>query len=123
MLVTVSECNCTLPDTVVYDVSALSWVINWPSDNVKRHVYFATFKPFVCKALQVGNVTLVFDRNYVGSEKTSMRMQRAGPSRVHKLTPDVPTPSKQVTLSVTQNKIQLNVGRVLDQSEFLSKSH
>ena len=102
MLVTVSERNCPLPDTVVYDVSALSWVIDWPSDKVKRRVHFDTFQIFVCKALQVGNVTLVFDRYYVGSEKTPMQMQRTGPSRVHKLTPDMPTPSKQVTLSLTQ---------------------
>ena len=35
-------------------------------------------------------------------------MQRAGSSRVHDLTPDMPTQSRQVTLSVTRNKMQLS---------------
>ncbi len=105
---TVSERNCPAADTVIYDVSALLWVIGWPSDRVKLHVYVAAFQTFVCTALQVGNVTLVFDRYYDCSIKTSTRMQRAGSSRVHNLTPDMPTPSKQVIMSVTKNKVPLN---------------
>ena len=34
--VTVSECNCPIQNTIIYDVSALLWVINWPLD--KLHV-------------------------------------------------------------------------------------
>ena len=31
--VTVSERNCPIQNTIIYDVSALLWVINWPLDN------------------------------------------------------------------------------------------
>ncbi|KAG1669737.1 hypothetical protein GQR58_017266 [Nymphon striatum] len=34
--VTISDRNCPIPDTVIYDVSALLWVLTWPSD--KLHV-------------------------------------------------------------------------------------
>ena len=35
-------------------------------------------------------------------------MQRAGSSRVHKLTQEMPAPAKSVILTNTKNKIQLN---------------
>ncbi len=43
MQVTVSERNCPEADTVIYDVSALLWVIGWPSDRVKL--------PCVCRCI------------------------------------------------------------------------
>ena len=104
--VAISERNCHIPDTVIYDVSALLWVLNWPSD--KLHVYVDSFLLFVHEALQKSNVTLVFDRYFPNSTKNFTRMQRAGSSRVHKLTLDMPTPAKQVILTNTKNKIQLN---------------
>ena len=36
------------------------------------------------------------------------RMQRAGSSRVHKLTPEMPAPAKPPILTKSKNKIQLN---------------
>ena len=54
--VVVSERNCPFQNTVIYDVSALLWVIAWPSE--KLYVYVETFKEFVYQALQRANVTL-----------------------------------------------------------------
>ena len=106
--VTISERNCPNPETVIYDVSALLWVLEWPCEKAKLNTYINTCKAFVFKALQLANVTLVFDRYYEGSIKSSTRRQRMGSSRVHNLKPDMPTPPKHIILSVTKNKIQLN---------------
>jgi hypothetical protein len=104
--VAVSERNCPTPDTMIYDVSALLWVIAWPSGKLK--VYVDNFKAFVCQVLQTANVTLVFDRYFPNSIKTFTRTQRSGSSRVYNLTPKMQAPAKQVILSNTKNKIQLN---------------
>ena len=48
--VTVSERTCPIPDTVIYDASALLWVILWTTD--KLTVYVNNFKMFVSQALQ-----------------------------------------------------------------------
>ena len=100
--VAISERNCPIPDTVIYDISALLWVLNWPSD--KLHVYVDSFLLFVPEALQNSNITLVFDRYFPNSTKNFTRMQRAGSSRVHKLTLDMPTPAKQVILTNTKKQ-------------------
>jgi len=60
--VAISERNCPFPDTVIYYVSALLWILNWPSD--KLHVYVDGFLLFVHEVLQKSNVTLVFDRYF-----------------------------------------------------------
>jgi len=39
--VVISEGNCPIPETVIIDVSALLWVLTWPSD--KLHVYVDAF--------------------------------------------------------------------------------
>ena len=36
--VTVYECNCPMSDTRIYDVSALLWVITWPSGKLRVYV-------------------------------------------------------------------------------------
>ena len=36
--VTISECNCPMSDTRIYDVSALLWVITWPSGKLRVYV-------------------------------------------------------------------------------------
>ena len=36
--VTISECNCPISDTRIYDVSALLWVITWPSGKLRVYV-------------------------------------------------------------------------------------
>ncbi len=66
------------------------------------------FKAFVYEALQTTDVILVFDRYFPSSIKTFTRMQRAGSSRLHNLTLDMRVPAKQVILTNTKNKIQLN---------------
>ena len=50
--VVISERNRPLR---IYDVSALLWVLAWPSD--KLHVYVDAFLLFVHQALQKSNVT------------------------------------------------------------------
>ena len=84
--VVISERNCPIPETFIYDVSALLWVLTWPPN--KLHVYMDAFLLFVHQALQKSNVTLVFDRNFPKSTKNFTRMQRARLNLVHKLTGD-----------------------------------
>ena len=36
--VTISECNFPISDTRIYDVSALLWVITWPSGKLRVYV-------------------------------------------------------------------------------------
>ena len=104
--VVISERNCPIPETFIYDVSALLWVLTWPSD--KLHVYMDAFLLFVHQALQKSNVTLVFDRYFPNSTKNFTRMQRARLNRVYRLTPEMPAPAKPVILTNTKNKIQPN---------------
>ena len=73
--VVISARNCPIPETLIYDVSALLWVLTWPYDKV--HVYVDTFLLFVHQALQKSNVTLVFDRYFFpNSTKNFTKMQR-----------------------------------------------
>ena len=102
----ISERNCPIPETLIYDVSALLWVLTWLSDEL--HVYVDAFLLFVHQALRKSNVTLVFDRYFPNSTKNFTRMQRARSDRVHKLTPEMPAPAKPVILTNMKNKIQLN---------------
>ena len=67
------ERNCPISDTIIYHVSALPWVITWPSG--KLHVYVDAFKAFVHQALRRANVILVFDRYFPNSIKTFTRTQ------------------------------------------------
>ena len=60
------------------------------------------------QALCSANVILVFARSIPNSIKTFTRTQRSGSSRFYKLTPDMQAPAKQVVLTNTKNKIQLN---------------
>ena len=105
--VTISERNCQISDTMIYDVSAFFWVVTWPSG--KLRVYVDVFKAFVHQARRRANVIPVFDRYFPNIIKPFTRMQRSGSSRVYKLTPDMQAPAKQVVLTNTKNKIQLNV--------------
>ena len=36
--VTIYECNCPISDTRIYDVSALLWVLTWPSSKLRVYV-------------------------------------------------------------------------------------
>ena len=78
--VVISEGNCSIPATLIYDVSALLWVVTRPYD--KLHVYVDAFLLFVHQALQKSNVTLVFDRYFSIPPRTSRRC-RDGSNRVH----------------------------------------
>ena len=73
--VTISERNCPIADTMIYDVSALLWVITWPSG--KLRVYVDAFKAFVHLVIGRENVILVFDSYFPYSTKTFTRTQRS----------------------------------------------
>ena len=73
--VTISEPNCPITDTMIYDVSALLWVIIWPSG--KLRVYVDAFKAFVHQVLRRAIVILGFDRYFPYSTKTFTRTQRS----------------------------------------------
>ena len=106
--VTISERNCPISDTMTYDVSALVWVITWPSG--KLGVYVDAFKAFVHQALRRADVILVFDRYFPNSINTFTRTQRSGSSRVYKLTPDAQVPAKQVVLIlIAQHAMSLSL--------------
>ena len=40
--VTISERNCPNPETVIYDVSALLWDLEWPCEKAKLNTYINT---------------------------------------------------------------------------------
>jgi len=65
--VVISEGNCSVPETFIYDVSALLWVLTWASD--KLQVYVDALLFFDHHALQKSNVTLVSDRYFPNSRK------------------------------------------------------
>ena len=73
--VVISERSCPVPETFIYDVSALLWVLTRPSDEL--HVYVDAFLLFVHQALQKSNVTLMYNRYFPNSTKNFTRMQRA----------------------------------------------
>ena len=56
-------------------------------------------------------MSLKFDHYCVNRTKTSARMQRLESSRVRSLLLSMPTPQKQVILSVTKNKVQSLLNR------------
>ena len=72
--VVISDGNCPIPATLIYDVSTLICVLTWPSD--KLHVYVEAFLLFVHHALQKSNVALVFDTYFPNSTNNFTKMQR-----------------------------------------------
>ena len=116
--VTISECNCPISDTRIYDVSALLWVITWPSG--KLRVYVDAIKLYDAQMSS-------FDKSIPNSIKTFTRTQRSGSRRFYKVTPDMQAPAKQVVLTNTKNKIQLNAmiadGILISQPMLLHRSN
>ena len=104
--VCMSERNCPPPDVIIYDVSAVLWTINWPSGKIQK--ILDVFQARIQQALQTADVVLCFDRYNQRSIKTFTRNQRSKASRVHKLNPQMDEPAKEVCLTNTKNKIQLN---------------
>ena len=86
-----------ISDTIVFDVSALMWTIQWPSDTLRT--YIEAFKEFVVHALEAGDVIFVFNRYFEGSTKVNLRTLRQmkeATCRVHVLSEDMPVPPKNV---------------------------
>ena len=106
---------------MIYDLSALLWIIAWPSD--KLQVYVDAFKAFIYHTVQNTNVILVFDRYFTKSITNFTRMQRARSSHVYNLTPQKHATPKQVILTNMKNKIQPNAilaEGLLDSSYYIS---
>ena len=101
---TISERNCHVD--VVYDVSAVLRATARPSGKLQRLI--DNFKARVNYALQTADVVLCFDRYNQTSIKDFTRTQRCQASRVNNLHPDRDIPWKDVCLTNTKNKIQLN---------------
>ena len=102
---TILKRNCHV-DVVVWDVSAVLWATAWPSGKLQRLI--DNFKARVNYALQTADVVLCFDRYNKMSIKAFTRTQRSRASRVHNLHLDRDIPGKDVCLTNTKNKIQLN---------------
>ena len=72
--VVISERNCPIPETVIYDVSAFLCVLTWPSDEI--HEYVDALLLVVHQSLQKSNATVVIDRYFPNNTKKFTRMQR-----------------------------------------------
>ena len=57
-----SERIADVPDTIVFDVSALMWAIQWPSDTLRTSI--EAFKEFVVHALEATQITQIFLRKH-----------------------------------------------------------
>ena len=79
-----SERIADISDTIVFDVSALMWTIQWPSDTLST--YIEAFKAFLVHELEAGDVVFVFDRYFEGSTKAylcTLRQMKEATCRVH----------------------------------------
>ena len=106
--VEVSERLCPPPDAVIVDGCAVLWVIQWPTSGTVED-YIKSLMAYVIGLLQRCDTYLIFDRYYADSIKNATRSARAGKeaSRRHQLSLSTPLPSQKVTLTVTENKVQL----------------
>jgi len=106
--VEVSERLCPPPDAIIVDGCAVLWVIQWPTSGTVED-YIMNLMAYVERLLQKSDTYLIFDRYYVDSIKNATRLARAGKeaSRRHQLNLNTPLPSQKVTLTVTENKVQL----------------
>lgn len=96
------------PQVTVIDGCALLWVVQWPASGTVQD-YADNFTKKIMTCLQISDVHLIFDRYYKDSVKHLTRLSRAGKdaSRRHQLSLDTPLPPQKVTLTVTENKVQL----------------
>ena len=96
------------PDSVIIDGCALLWVIHWPTSGTVTD-YARSFTSYVTKLMTDSDVYLVFDRYHNPSIKDVTRKSRMGKggARRHLLNSHMPLLPQKVTLSVTENKVQL----------------
>ena len=100
--VNISERNCPISDTMIM------MCLHFSGLSHGRLVNCVSTWTFVHQALRRADVILVFERYFPNSINTFTRTQRSWSSRVYKLTPDAQAPAKEVVLTNTKNKIQLN---------------
>ena len=94
-------------NVTVIDGSAVLWTIDWPANGTVQS-FIDRVKCYVAAKLKDHDVHLIFDRYYDYSTKSAARKDRSTCSRVHQLNRDFPLPPRDVVLSVTKNKMQLN---------------
>ena len=92
---------------IFLDGCAILWTISWPKKETVND-YINNFKSHLGERLKITDVHLVFDRYFDHSIKGLTRKNRdKGASRVYQLIPSTPLPSRDVILTVTDNKVQL----------------
>ena len=87
-------------------MSAVLWVIHWTPGKLQN--ILDVFRARIEHTLQTADVVLCFDRYKQQSIKTYTRISRLKASRVHKLNAQIEAPAKDVCLTNTKNKVQLN---------------
>ncbi|KAG0725666.1 hypothetical protein GWK47_038169 [Chionoecetes opilio] len=105
--VEVSQRLITSPTSMVVDVSALQWTLEWPSQGTVD-TFISVFKVWVNARLLEADVHLCFDRYFEYSTKSSTRSARANATRVHQLERKTPLPARDAVLKNSANKKQLN---------------
>ena len=101
-----SERIADISDTIVFDVSAQMWAIQWPSDTLRT--YIEGFKEFVVHTLEAGDVVFVFDRYFEGSTKAylrTLRQMKEATCRVYVLSEDLPVPPEMLFISNTTTQL------------------
>lgn len=96
------------PDTTIMDGCAILWCVHWPCKGTVKD-YIDSFCTYIFQRTVTADVYLVFDRYFEYSVKSGIRSSRFGQhaSRRHRLGLSSPLPPQKVTLTVTDNKLQL----------------
>ena len=74
---TFSERNCSDINTFTYNVSALLWLIHWPSGNLQKYVN--SFLAFIVNGIKTTNITLVLDGYHENRVKTFTKCKEQDP--------------------------------------------
>ncbi len=96
------------PDIVMLDGCAILWSVHWPVSGMMKDLVQVIAK-YVTTRLTVSDVYLIFDRYYTYSTKGCTRGQRMKESikEQHHFTLQSSLPSQQVSLTITENKVQI----------------
>ena len=102
-----SQRNFLTPTSVVVDVSALLWTIEWPVHGTVT-TFITAFMQWLSEKLQKSDIYLCFDRYHEYSMKSSTRNSRNTTARVFKLSLQTLLPPRDAILKNYTNKVQLN---------------
>ena len=95
------------PDVIIVDGCALLWTVHWPSKGTVQNLVDEFYK-YIGEKLISSDVYLVFDHYYDYSIKSTTRKERAANlAHRHQFSIATPLPAQDVTLTSTENKVQL----------------